>query len=716
MTAGEPNPTFNFTSASAGKALILAYNGLDPTEPFTYGANSQASGGTYTWPTLKNPLSGQVLLFGSAAAGGTINTPSNFGLIASDPNNTLTSAVFESNNTFPWGETNTPSSTGPNVASVHHHIALRPAQTPFVRAMGTATTQVITNGNATPTIPAGAREGDLLVVQVLSLSGTGNTVTIGAPTGWTQLAKTIAATKGHALYWKICGASDPGSAINVPVSANAGVTWECCIAAFSGVDTADPFADTGAVQSNTDGNATLNVSTPVEDAAKALLVIFGANNSGSTGAAPAGMVTGGTASAGSTYHVLFVEGSSTTGAQGTRTYQDALANFKYWCGFALKPVANVPQLRAHSRKAGATLTSIVVDAPPGIQAGDYLIAVLVHNSALPSGHVPPTGWTEIETDVAGTPGFHVYGKTAGASEPSTYTWSWTNSSDSAILLSAVKSGSFVVDGHTRTLSSATISAPSITPTAAPTLLLFAGAVPGNVTFSQGGGLIQTGISTIGGTAAAGLFYENHPTTAATDVRQVTHSGTLNNDGYLVAIAGNTPPNTPTSLQRTGLTSDTTPVFSADISDPDSGQQIKSRFTIFQNDGVTVVGTVDSSFRTGAGTVTAEYASALSSGSYKVSAVTIDDQGASSSATAQVAFNVTVPVSKDMNLLWNTNALIPVDINLLWNVQVSNQVNISLKWNVLASVEKDVTLLWGQRDPWTPVPSPDNHELWTEVPS
>lgn len=183
-----------------------------------------------------------------------------------------------------------------------------------------------------------------------------------------------------------------------------------------------------------------------------------------------------------------------------------------------------------------------------------------------------------------------------------------------------------------------------------------------------------------------------------------------------SITLNQTPNVPTALTVTSDVLDTTPVFSADISDPDSSQQIKGRFQIYQSDGTTLVGTIDSALRTGAGTVTAEYASALPVGTYKVQAATVDDAGAISAYTAQTTFYVKTQVTDDSVLRWDVDELIIDNLDLRWNVVVSNQKDLILPWNVKVSVQaNDLTLRWSKYTPWTNVdPDPESPVTWEKV--
>jgi hypothetical protein len=176
---------------------------------------------------------------------------------------------------------------------------------------------------------------------------------------------------------------------------------------------------------------------------------------------------------------------------------------------------------------------------------------------------------------------------------------------------------------------------------------------------------------------------------------------------------NAAPGTPTGLAVTSAVTTTSPTFQATV--PDDGTA-KARFEIYQNDGVTLVGTVDSSFVTGNTVASATYGAALPVGQYKVRAQTIDDVSQTSGWTSLVSFQILTSVNKDANFLWNVaDPTTPVskDLNLLWNVQVNNQKELTALWNTYQAVIKDLTMLWKVSTAWTDVPD-DAGTIWSEV--
>lgn len=176
------------------------------------------------------------------------------------------------------------------------------------------------------------------------------------------------------------------------------------------------------------------------------------------------------------------------------------------------------------------------------------------------------------------------------------------------------------------------------------------------------------------------------------------------------------PAPPSNLQRTSLSTVTTPSFSADLLES-SGNQVKARYELYQNDGVTLIGTIDSAYITSNGTVSATYGSALPVGNYKVRAQTIDSSGYASAWTALTSFQINTAVTKDQTFLWDVaTPTTPVskDSTYLWNVDELKAKQFGLVWTVYSQALKDLTLLWNVNTPWVKVID-DVGTVWTGVP-
>lgn len=201
----------------------------------------------------------------------------------------------------------------------------------------------------------------------------------------------------------------------------------------------------------------------------------------------------------------------------------------------------------------------------------------------------------------------------------------------------------------------------------------------------------------------------------------------------------TVPNTPTDLERVGPGTDNTPLFQANISSDQAGQEIKARFeilvqsaekTLLAEDGRSLVteaaqpiltriyeyfSDVDSNFRTTAGTVEAEFGNALAPGVYAVRAKTISASGLESPYTLNVVFLVTQIVISGFNIFnWNVRILVLVDpvTKIRWNVTIAGERVVVLRWNEKAPVLDDRILKWINKTPWTEVDY--NEDIWKRV--
>lgn len=175
------------------------------------------------------------------------------------------------------------------------------------------------------------------------------------------------------------------------------------------------------------------------------------------------------------------------------------------------------------------------------------------------------------------------------------------------------------------------------------------------------------------------------------------------------------PNTPTALSvNPSSGTDTTPEFTCSVSDVDILDQLKARFTVYESNGTTVVGTTDSSFRTGNGSVTKAYPTPLATGTYKVAAATVDDNGAISGQTAQVTFSVLGTFSGDTDLIVNVSQFFTADIDLIVDIENTAALDIDLILDVLVVNTLDIDLVLDVDTGWVPVDDSPVSSIWSDV--
>lgn len=129
----------------------------------------------------------------------------------------------------------------------------------------------------------------------------------------------------------------------------------------------------------------------------------------------------------------------------------------------------------------STTATIVVDAIPGVIAGDILLAFIANTQAAartitsrPSGFSNVPGLVRSNADGSNAV---IDIKTAAGSEPSTYSWVWNNATSNVVAIMTAWRGPTGVDVSSAafdTTTSATLALGSITPTVPGVLIGFFG--------------------------------------------------------------------------------------------------------------------------------------------------------------------------------------------------------------------------------------------------
>ena len=110
------------------------------------------------------------------------------------------------------------------------------------------------------------------------------------------------------------------------------------------------------------------------------------------------------------------------------------------------------------------VTDIVLSKPAGVVEGDLMIMAFVGDNNAGSVSTVPSGWTLVGTDnSASNPAYACYRKTAGASEPSTYTWTVSTGRKIVAAIVAYDGGTYDTTGDWAAVSKTTTpTAPSAT--------------------------------------------------------------------------------------------------------------------------------------------------------------------------------------------------------------------------------------------------------------
>ena len=211
---------------------------------------------------------------------------------------------------------------------------------------------------------------------------------------------------------------------------------------------------------------------------------------------------------------------------------------------------------------GSTLT---LSAPAGIQSGDVLVAHVVVRSA---GNVitPPAGWgLVLRQNSTGSIATAAYVKVAGASEPSSYTWSFGTAGQASGGIAAytgVNTTTPVDASHAQyNDSSSNVNNTGVTTTAANDMLVYAVGITTATTVNVPAGFTQQWSATSSSTTTSEMSQEVFPAVGATGTIHGTHNGGANsNITLLIALkpSGGTATATPTPTSTATPTPTTQP--------------------------------------------------------------------------------------------------------------------------------------------------------------
>ena len=371
--------------------------------------------------------------------------------------------------------------------------------------------------------PTGVVENDVLVAVV-----TWWTQTLTPPTGWTQIGSTQSwshpdGTLYARVYYRVAGASEPST---YAWGLNATNDIACTIVAYSNVDTADPIAANGA-QTQTSASMT----APSVDAATTadMLLFLGAVGDDSAGTRtvtpPSGMTELADTTNGTTWIKSYAahELLSASGATGTRTATISASARNAGFLVALRP----------SSTAGSN-TSVSVSKPTGVVDGDVMVATVAFAGGTLTA---PAGWTQVLEQAGTGVTLRVYRRTA-SSEGSSYTWSLSTADGLAVAIGAYYNVDTTTpvggSGSQANSSSTSMVAPTVTPGTTADMLLFAGAVAGNVRATAPGGMNEEADA---GATGVGVYMADQllASGSATGTRTATLASATANAAALVSL-------------------------------------------------------------------------------------------------------------------------------------------------------------------------------------
>ncbi len=236
---------------------------------------------------------------------------------------------------------------------------------------------------------------------------------------------------------------------------------------------------------------------------------------------------------------------------------------------SLSAQAAITYVGASTTTSSSPTNSVTVTKPTGLAAGDVLLAYIVQRGnrfPLSSNMVStPTGWTLVlANDNGSSLGVVMYRKVATASEPASYAWT-LGASDrtlgSIVAFRGVDNTTPVnVSGAQANAASTTYTAPSVTTTAANTMLVtFFAATNGNASVNTATGMTQAFAASSGGGAgpngaSIGSSYAIQAAAGASGTKTSTANTSLTSNGATVALTAFPSPVLDLRMDETGWTS------------------------------------------------------------------------------------------------------------------------------------------------------------------
>lgn len=304
-------------------------------------------------------------------------------------------------------------------------------------------------------MPTGVVQGD---VMVMAVTARGTQATITPPTGWTSLQKhaTTGTIITQQMFWKQAGAGEAGPYVwTLSTSGKASGV----ILAYTNTAPSSPI-DVSGGQANSTASATITAPTVTTTVANDMLVgFFGEANSATytattmTTLQASSFSTGGTATT-RTGTAGADQLLGAAGATGTKTATTGTTSS-----------VNIGQVVAIKPNPA---TSLTLTKPAGTVQNDVVIAAVTITGN--TTFTAPAGWTSIQRTVTAgneiaTQSWYIV---AGASEPASYTWSWTGAQRATgviLTYSGVDTAAPIdTSGSQANASSTTIMAPSVTTT------------------------------------------------------------------------------------------------------------------------------------------------------------------------------------------------------------------------------------------------------------
>ncbi len=320
------------------------------------------------------------------------------------------------------------------------------------------------SGNNTVTAPTGIQNGDLLVAVLFHTDQNAEPITL--PSGWSRLTETETADSYFVLATKTAASESGSYTFTFDVSA---------------ANTAAILVYRNATRINTVGAFTAGTTAPeiTPTYAGTLVGAFAVESGRSVSTAPSGMTQRAVYDVSIPALAIFDQPNQPAASTGTKSITWSGATASPYC--VLFQVTNEPSIApefvAVSNTSNSTNGTTLVIAKPSLPnpviEGDLMIAVMAcdTNARTWTGD---TGWTEV-ADQGADPDLRIAYKVAGATEPSSYTFTLSGSQKTTGCILAYRYAAYDTIAGSFTTAASPLLLSSVSPSLSQSILLAAGA-------------------------------------------------------------------------------------------------------------------------------------------------------------------------------------------------------------------------------------------------
>ncbi len=229
--------------------------------------------------------------------------------------------------------------------------------------------------------------------------------------------------------------------------------------------------------------------------------------------------------------VLFYQQNVSTGATGNVSLSTVGGTSSRGVLLSLMPYTSGDPEYISSAGTRVAASTVTVNKPAGTAENDLMVAFII---AASGGITPtyPSGWTQATLDTTGNNSGAVAYKVAGASEPSTYSFTVGGSFGRIVQIVTIRGVSSLTVGTYNEVNSATVTAPSITAVGDGILLGWFG-IEGTFTLSTKPLSMAESVYTTGGPSCWTFFQGS--ISGATGNKTLIASSSSDNRGILVEV-------------------------------------------------------------------------------------------------------------------------------------------------------------------------------------